>query len=618
METAAVRDRNERLRANVERLGRRAEALADGLGVTLVDSAAAPPAVATVVVVGEPKNGKSSLVNVLVEHPGLSPVDYAVATATYIAIRSGPPAARVYPDGSDAPVEVPVSEVASWTSVEGLAQNPRASRVPRPVEVTLPAPLLRHVTLIDTPGVGGFDGSHDRATLAALSGATSLVFCADGSRPLSEPELAFLREATSSIARVAFVLTKVDQNPAWRDVLDDDRRKVAQHAPAFADAPWFPVAAPLAERSLDPGLSERAATVLRERSGLDAVRAHLVDDVAGRLDELVAANRVKQIRSDADLLRQRAVERVAVLDDPSEEVQQRLDRERDDLKRLASVEDQWRTDLDLSLTTLRGAEVNRLDRVMRETQSFGEQLAKDKSVEPDRMAEEVNRRLSEEAGRSSARIVEGTDQQVRAIVGEHVESPAFMAALEKASASEELVQLRESRDLVAEGRLQPAQTMPLVMSVSSGFMLANFTGLAGWAGGATLASIPLTFVPGVGLGLAAAATAVMFARRQSRQNERLQWLQTRLVEARTDMQTVIDQRVTTSKTLALRAVREWIRSRRAELESSISALDALARRDAAERSAAVAEARERVASVDELISTCDSYLSKLTVDGTGV
>lgn len=610
METATARNRAERLHANVERLRVRAASLAEGLGVTLAEATATKPAVATVVVVGEPKNGKSSLVNVLVEHPGLSPVDYAVATATYIAIRSGPPAARVYPDGSDAPVEVPVSDVASWTSVEGLASNPRASRVPRPVEVTLPASLLQQVTLVDTPGVGGFDGSHDRATLAALSGATSLLFCADGSRPLSEPELAFLREATGSIARVAFVLTKVDQNPAWRDVLEDDRKKVAEYAPAFADAPWFPVSAPLAERSLDPTLSDQAATVLRERSGLDAVRAHLIDDVAGQLDELVAANVVKQIRSDAELLRERAIERVAMLDDPSGEAQKWLEQEREDLKRLASVEDQWRTDLDLSLTTLRGAEINRLDRAVRETQAFGEKLARDKSVDADRLAREVNQRLSDDAGAASARIVETADRQVREIVGDQVDSPAFLAALEKAAVSAEVVQLREGRDLVAEGRLQPAQTMPLVMSATSGVMVGNLLVGAGVVSGSMI------LLPGVGFGLAAAATAVMFARRQSRQNERIQWLQTRLAEARTDMQTVIEQRVTTSKTLALRAVREWIRGRRAELESSIQALDAQVRRDSDARAAAVREAEDRVKAVGELISTCDGYLSKLAPGGS--
>ena len=49
---------------------------------------------ATVVVVREPKNGKPTLVNGLVERPRLSPVGYAAATVTSIALRHGSPGAR--------------------------------------------------------------------------------------------------------------------------------------------------------------------------------------------------------------------------------------------------------------------------------------------------------------------------------------------------------------------------------------------------------------------------------------------------------------------------------------------------------------------------------------------
>ncbi len=618
MTTRSAETRNvDNLKANVAKLQVRAAELADGLGVTLAeDPGPAADAVATVVVVGEPKNGKSSLVNALVQRPGLSPVDYSVATATYISVRHGTPGVRVYPDGHDDSVVVPIEELAAWTSVDGLASNPRAPRVPRPVEVTLDAPILERVTLIDTPGVGGFDGSHDRATLAALSGATSLLFCADGSRPLSEPELEFLSRATGSIARVAFVLTKVDQNPGWRDVMADDLASVAERAPAFADAPWFPVAAPLAERSLDPSLPVGARATLRERSGLDAVSTHLVSAVAAQLDELVAANTVKQIRLNGELLLERATERLHMLDDPSDEARDQLHSEQQELDRLASIEDTWRTDLELSLNTLRGAELNRLDRVMREIHASGETMVKRKDVTAEQLTATVNERLSLEAGGASARIVEGTERQIRDIVGDAIESPAFVAAMEKALGSDEVVRLREARDLVAEGRLQPAQTMPLIMTVSSGFMIANFTGLGGAFGAVTTAG--LSFVPGLGLGVAAAATAVMFARRQSKQNERNQWLQTRLAEARTDLQTVVEQRVASSKTLALRAVREWIRSRQSELRSSISALNAQVQRDAADRQAAVQEAQARVEGVRALVRTCDNYLDRLAKDETDV
>jgi hypothetical protein len=567
-------------------------------------------AVATVVVVGEPKNGKSSLVNALVERAGLSPVDYAVATATYIAIRHGEPSLRVFPDGHDRSEEVHLAEIAAWTTVEGLAANPRAPKAPRPVEVTLPTPLLEHLSIIDTPGVGGFDGTHDRATIAALAGATSLLFCADGSRPLSEPELRFLEEATRSISAVAFVLTKVDQQPQWQDVLADNRAKVAERVPAFAEAPWFPVASPLAETALRPNLPPDAARALRERSGLDGLTAFLSGRVAAQAKLLVAANAVKVVRSTAEALQVVARDRAAILEDPSEARRDQLRAQQEELDQLASIEDQWRTGLDLSLTTVRAAEINNLDRDVRDLVETGTSAARNLKVSPDELAAQVNGALFARSEQASERILARVEHEIREIVGDAVNSPAFTAAMSTALHSDEVIELRRGRDPLVEGRLQPAQTMPLVMSGSGVFMLASSTGvsstIAGWF------ALSNAAVPGVGLAVAATGMAVMFARRQSKVNERLQWVQARLAESRTDMQSLIEQRITTAKTVALRAVREWIRARQAELRSSITELGEQMGRDADTRAKAVAEARKRISDIDEIVRTCDNYIGQLS------
>ena len=84
-----------------------------------------------------------------------------------------------------------------------------------------------------------------------------------------------------------------------------------------------------------------------------------------------------------------------------------------------------------------------------------------------------------------------------------------------------------------------------------------------------------------------------------------------LEEARTDMQSVIEHRITTAKTVALRAVREWIRGRQAELRTSITELNEQMGRDAATRDRAVAEAHRRNGDIEEILRTCDNYLSRL-------
>ena len=107
----------------------------------------------------------------------------------------------------------------------------------------------------------------------------------------------------------------------------------------------------------------------------------------------------------------------------------------------------------------------------------------------------------------------------------------------------------------------------------------------------------------------------MFARRQSKVNERSQWVQMRLAESKTDFQTVIDQRTNTAKTLALRAVREWIRSRQSELRTSIRELNAQMQRDQQARQQHVAEAQTRVQEIERVIQACERYIVRLAPTG---
>src|SRR3954469_24489813 len=174
-----------------------------------------------VVVVGETKRGKSSLVNALLGVPGLSPVGVTVTTGTYIEFRHG--AAR------------------------------ERTRHARYEQVTHPAPLLQYLSLVDTPGVGGLDPAHAELAAEAAAQATALLFVADASAPLTRPELDFLALAARRVDTVVFALTKVDAYPGWRTVLDADRALLRAYAPRFAGAGWYPVSSTLAEAAVATG-----------------------------------------------------------------------------------------------------------------------------------------------------------------------------------------------------------------------------------------------------------------------------------------------------------------------------------------------------------------------------
>jgi predicted GTPase len=198
---------------------------------------AKPPAPRTsVMVVGENKRGKSSLLNALLGQPGLLPVDTDVATSGHLAItHADKPGARVSAvseAGDEHTVEIPLESIGTYASMAG---NPDNVQNVRAVEIGLDHPLLaRGLTLVDTPGVGGLEAGHTAITLAQLPYADALVFVLDPNAPMTAPELAFLEEATKRIETVLFVLTKTDAFPGWPKIVEDNRELIAARAPRFA------------------------------------------------------------------------------------------------------------------------------------------------------------------------------------------------------------------------------------------------------------------------------------------------------------------------------------------------------------------------------------------------
>ncbi len=185
------------------------------------------PAV-NVVVAGEFKQGKSSLVNAIVGAT-VCPVDDDVATAVPTYVRHGAePTAHLLID-SDPPSREPigVNEARRYAVERGSRQSPSGAFVAG-VEIRLPRKLLAGgLVLVDTPGVGGLGSLHAAASLAAISMADAVVFVTDASQELTATEMEFLRQARSLCPSVICVLTKTDFYPSWRKIRDINRGHLA-------------------------------------------------------------------------------------------------------------------------------------------------------------------------------------------------------------------------------------------------------------------------------------------------------------------------------------------------------------------------------------------------------
>jgi len=189
-----------------------------------------------VVVCGEFKRGKSSLLNALLEEPGLFPVDAFYATSLITMAGYGPEenvSVTVAAEPGDLRrVNIDRNEIASYATE---SENPRNVKRAQFVSIETPnARLANGLTFVDTPGVGGPFDQHSVVTLGFLENASAVIFVADATQPLLESELDFIRRAAAS-ARITddaagnlFVLTKVDAVDDFEEILANTRAKIAK------------------------------------------------------------------------------------------------------------------------------------------------------------------------------------------------------------------------------------------------------------------------------------------------------------------------------------------------------------------------------------------------------
>ena len=205
---------------------------------------------ATVVcVVGEFKQGKSSVVNSLLGQ-FVCPTDDDLATSAVTVVRFGG-TVRVLVhrriDGHDTVEEIAPAQVGSLVTEQG---DPAVRAHVERVEIEVPNPALAGgLVLVDTPGVGGLSVGQAAATLAYLPFADGLIFATDATSELSAPEIALLRTAVERCPTALMALTKVDIAANWRRIAEIDRN----HLDATGEkgrVPIIPVSSVLRQAAL--------------------------------------------------------------------------------------------------------------------------------------------------------------------------------------------------------------------------------------------------------------------------------------------------------------------------------------------------------------------------------
>jgi len=562
-----------------------------------------------VLVVGEFKQGKSSLVNALLG-TDICPVDDDIATAVPTSVRHAvvPEAAAILEpvvdpaageEGEPRRQPIPFADVAQWV-VEQHGQIQTTGEGIRSVDVGLPNPMLADgLVLVDTPGVGGLGSIHATRTMGALPLADAVLFVTDASQELTAPEVEFLKNAHQLCPNIVVVLTKKDFYPEWRRIQELDLGHLARLG---IQAPILDVSSTLrahAERLGDAQLDEE--------SGFPRLLSHLADDIVGQAEELTLTTARAELADVVGQLQLQFQTEKEALDDP--EAAQRLVQELEQAKEkallLKTMSARWQTTLNDGVTDLTADVDHDLrTRIRRITQQADEAIEVADPAEMwaefepwlyGRVAEDVvyNYQLLQQQGAQlSARVAEHFRLDTQdVVVSPDVHNPT--TALQQVAVEAEV-------DLKTMSKGQKAMTV-----VRGGYIGTLMFGFIGSFVGLALGPLPVV----VGL----------FMGRKQLKDEKERQLNNRRLQARnahrkyTDEVTFLvskDSRDTVR--MVQRQLRNFYQTRADELQKSTS--DTLAQAQAASRADQTTR-EKRLRDVDAEIVRIEGLAKRVTAIG---
>ncbi|GAT68594.1 dynamin family protein [Planomonospora sp. ID91781] len=564
-----------------------------------------------IVVAGAQKRGKSRLLNTLVGHPDLVPVDADVATNCFLSLRRGPKLTAVVHRSTDAgPVQLPITveSIPDYASMRGDAGKRRDVVS---VDITLDNPLLDGLRLLDTPGVDSLTVGHRQVTVAMLQRADALLFTLSAQdQPVLRHELEFLAEAAERVQAIAFVLTKVEDSANWRTLMEENQARlrtfvteaVAEN-PARAvtltpllSAPWIPVSSKLAEAAeakRREGRLERA-DALRARSGMDALERHLRAFAEGR-ESARGATVVAAALSVLSSLSTTAQDDVAAGSDDEGDVTARLAQVEADLEGLTELAARRRAGA--VANTFLGREVAGIvaARVAEIRQPYENAIATLKKQEQvDRYMAELPMSVQRSLEAAWSQIVYDVESLARRTLDAFARDlgldPVEFAA--DPSAMPNLSQVQVRKDASADVPGEVDMVRDVLPSASIGLSLGGFAAsLLGPVGF-------LLVAPAIG-------AAIFMGRRSMEKVQRNQAairgaLRDQFAAVSREMTLDLERMVATWRVGVEQAADESLMKRRKELEGRRAELKAASARSAADRRKARESGQDRIAAIETL------------------
>ncbi|MGO8671354.1 MAG: dynamin family protein [Capsulimonadaceae bacterium] len=183
-----------------------------------------------VVVCGETNQGKSSLINALIDMPGVLPVHpFSPVTNTVCSFSHGAQesiTAFTGEFGKEQATGITRTQMRAVVTEQGNQRNIRNVRL---VSANLPLSKLRSgLALVDTPGISAINADHTALMYGCIPDADAVIYVSDIDRPYSKEDIVFLRERVLPFTEnLLFAVTKIDLREEYQEIVQDNRRKLA-------------------------------------------------------------------------------------------------------------------------------------------------------------------------------------------------------------------------------------------------------------------------------------------------------------------------------------------------------------------------------------------------------
>jgi predicted GTPase len=181
-----------------------------------------------VVVAGEFKQGKSSLINALLNEKNLFPVDIDITTNLVSSITYGKEekvTVIIGEPGQGQAKSITREEIPNYVTEQKNANNILKAQM---LVIESPNPQLKEgLVLVDTPGVGGLNAEHTAVSYAFIPNADVILFVSDTEKPLTVKELEFVDLIAHHCKNFIFVVTKKDQGN-YKEIITSNREKLSK------------------------------------------------------------------------------------------------------------------------------------------------------------------------------------------------------------------------------------------------------------------------------------------------------------------------------------------------------------------------------------------------------